>query len=558
MPSLVSRSSLSFFAAAQRVKASFSATLFGFFVVVYALTSAGRLDATDGIAVAQTAQSLLRGTLAIPYLGPAATVGVGNLRFARYGIAQSIVEMPFALAGLVLRHLTHRDKSLDWSIAFTNTFVTAAGCVLFYLLLRALRASRKRALVFTLIYGVCTLAWAYAKTDFSEPLQTTCLLGAVLAAVYWRERRQTRWLFLSSFFLAFTILTKSALLVIVPAFALFVIVADLAASQHPAILDALRTRTWWLRAAGRQGALWSLPAVACAITLWLNLVRFGSPFDFGYGRAAHDLPFTGSILTGVFGLLFSFNSGIIFYASPVVLGLLGLRRFVRRHLPEAVLIGALVVIFLVLYGSYYYWAGLAAFGPRYLVPLVPLLLLPAVEISFRTEDGHSLKRWAVVLVSAVAVVGFVEQLLGIFVTFEAFSVLTCLQSPCVPSLDPTHSELLFDIWLLPASIAYTLSGHLPHIILSSYPFGAAPIGRVNWPIMLADGMRYFWFMILPYPKVMLAAGVVAAGGIASACLLRLSRMTTLPPVSRQREEPVSVPVTAANAGAAAPRGHSLR
>jgi hypothetical protein len=497
--------------------------LFVMFSAFYALTSAGRLDSADGLVVAQTAVSLLtRGTVALPANSPAALVGVGGFGYSKYGIGQSLVEMPMALVGLTLRRLTHHAQAVEWATAFTNTFVSAAGCVLFYLLLRALRAEKRWAVALTLIYGVCTLAWPYAKTDFSEPLQAVCLLGAALAVVRWRTSGRPGWLFLSGGFLAFGVLTKPALLVVAPAFALYALAALLFADEGAAPWSArLRDRAWWWQALGTQIALWSPIAVAASITLWLNVVRFGAPFDFGYGRATADMPFTGPIPVGVFGLLVSPNSGIIFYSTPVLLGLVALRRFVRQRPFEALLVGLLTLIFLVLYGGYYYWAGLAAFGPRYLVPLLPFLLLPAVDLRLpRGASGH-VTRWAAVGMGVVAALGFAEQLLGVFISFGAYSSLTCLQVPCAPILDPTQSELLYNLWLLRVSLAYNFLGYLPHVVRATYPFGTPPVGRVNWQNDLIDRMRYFWFVFLPHPKVMLVAGTAVLGGIVVVCLARL-------------------------------------
>ena len=490
-----------------RRAASIPAALFGFFSVFYALTSAGRLDSADGVVVAAASRSLLHGSLAIPSYVGESVVGVGGLSYSRYGIGQSIVELPFAALGTALGHLTHRADLFDWSVAFTNTFVTALGGALFYLLLRALGSSQRRGVVLTLIYGLCTLVWPFAKSDFSEPLQTACLIGATLAAVYWRKRNEPRWLLLAGACLAGMILTKALLIIAVPAFSLFLIVSDLSIdggiSLHP-----LRRGEWWLNNLRAQCLLWSGPLVACVITVWLNLARFGSPFDFGYGRMAHDALFSVPVPVGVFGMLFSFNSGLIFYSTPVVLGVLGYKRFVQQRLPEAVLIGAVCAVFLVFYGGYYYWAGQAAFGPRYIVPLVPLLLLPAVYAGFGVRDGKVMHRGVVVLVCVVLGLGFLEQLSGVLVSFDAPFALTCVNVPCGPSLDPTQSELLYNIWLAPTVIAYNFFGQTPHVILATYPFGLPPIGRANWPTLLLDRMRYFWFLPLPYSKAVGAVGAI--------------------------------------------------
>jgi hypothetical protein len=533
------------------------ALLFGFFVSVYALTSAGVLDSADGVLVAKTSQALLlRHTLALPRGTPNAVTGVGGYGYSIYGIGQSIIEMPFLGFGLLLRSLTHHqlasnDWLIAWTTAFTNSFVTALGCVVFFLLVRRLGATPRRGIALTLLYGLCTLAWPYAKTDFTEPLQTLSLLTAAYAALRAREPGQERWLWAAGSALGLAILTKSALFVAVPAFAAYVASASLLGADRRGVLRLLRKAFWWSRLLRRQARLLAPVALAIAVTLWLNAVRFGSPLDNGYTRAVNGDSLIGPLpwgfFAGAFGLLFSFNTGIIFYSTPVVFGIIGLRRFARRQPRETLLIGVLGVSFLVLYSVYRYWAGLSAFGPRYLVPLIPFLLLPAVDAFPGVLARPRVPRWTVAFIAVVALAGFIEQALGVLVCFGVYSALTCLTSPCPASLDASQSELLYDIWLLPTSLAYNFLGHSPHVVLSGYPFGAAPIGRTNWAAILDDRMRYFWFVPLPHPKAMLAVGLMVCGLPIFACLRGLLRAAGLDRVGLPRN-------AGAGAGALLPAG----
>ncbi len=511
-----------------RAATSVPALLFWFFLAFYALTSAGRLDSADGTVVAQTARALLeRHTLALPAGTPEAVLGFGGFGYSKYGIAQSLVEMPFVILGLALRHFTHQEWMIDWAVSFTNVPITALGCAVFYLVVCRLGASPRRGVALTLLYGICTLAWPYAKTDFNEPLQTLSLLLAAYAVIRARQSGRDRWLWASGAALALLALTKAAMLVAVPAFVLYVLGDGLLDSGWRVMLGSLRKPAWWRGTLRRELALLVPVCAAVALTLWLNAARFGSPLDFGYSRAAGDAPFTAPIYEGAFGLLFSFNTGLIFYATPILLSLAGLRRFARRLPAETVLVAALTVMLLILYGGYRYWAGLAAFGPRYLVPIVPFLLLPAVEAFPGVGTQPRAHRWAVALITLAALAGFVEQTLGVIVSFGAYSTLTCLQVPCPASLDASQSELLYDVWLLRDAVTYNLLGHLPHFALTDYPFGTPPPGKPGWYDDLLDRMRYFWFVPLGHAKVYLAAGLLVCGAAMAAALRSVGRR--LPP-----------------------------
>jgi hypothetical protein len=503
-----------------RMVRSTPALLFGLFCAVYALTAAGRLDSADGGVIALTARTLLQQhTIALPANAPDVVAGVGGHGYSRYGLALSVVEIPFAVVGLILRHFTHQEHMVEWAISYTNVVLTALGATVFYLLLRRLGASERRSVALTLVYGFATLAWPYAKSDFYEPLQSLSLLAAAYATLRADAGGRLRWLAAAGAALGVCVLTKPAMGVVVPAFACYAASGGALERDWRWLTGSLRKPRWWRDALRGQLALLGPVAGAVVIALWLNVVRFGGPLDFGYDVGSS---FTTPLYVGVFGLLFSVNTGLVFYATPVLLGVAGLPRFARVRPRETLLIGLLAAAMLLLYGGFRYWAGLAAFGPRFLVPLVPFLLLPAVEAFPGVGARPGEHPWAVALIAAVVAAGVAEQLLGVLVSFGAYSALTCLQSPCPASLDASQSELLYDLWLLRASLAYNLLGTPPHVVLHSYPFGAPPPGRPDWYTGLLDRMRYFWWAFLPRPRLWLALGVAGLGGAGAALLAVLA------------------------------------
>jgi hypothetical protein len=70
------------------------------------------------------------------------------------------------------------------------------------------------------------------------------------------------------------------------------------------------------------------------------------------------------------------------------------------------------------YASYYAWHGGGTWGPRFLVPVIPLLLLPAGEIIERAWTNRPLA----ILVGFVALLGIAVTALGILVPFDAYVV----------------------------------------------------------------------------------------------------------------------------------------
>jgi hypothetical protein len=101
--------------------------------------------------------------------------------------------------------------------------------------------------------------------------------------------------------------------------------------------------------------------------------------------------------TALWGLTFSPFRGL-FFVSPVLLtAFVGAVEAARRRDLRAELAGiaGVVAVFLVAVGSFNGWHGGSAFGPRYLLPLVPLLGIPLVFAVRRL-------RWLWLLLAAVS------------------------------------------------------------------------------------------------------------------------------------------------------------
>src|SRR5687767_14095731 len=254
---------------------------------------AGRLTSGDGETVYQTTKALVsRAQLSVPPR-PETAPGRNGAHYGKYGLGQSLVQTPFYVVGRAAGRLfgASDDRPARFVVGMANAFVSAGLAATFWLTVRTLGAHPAAATGATLVLGLATLVWPYARSDFSEPLQTLSLLLAFLLSLWWR-RAPSRWLALGVGCAAATaFLTKAAsMVVLVPLGAIYLYCTCAHFRDRPR--EALRTLGWSLLP----------PAMAVALQAALNVYRFGSMSEFGYGSEP-ALGFTTPLLSGVGYLL---------------------------------------------------------------------------------------------------------------------------------------------------------------------------------------------------------------------------------------------------------------
>lgn len=387
-------------------------------LALYLLTASGHLYSPDEEAMyyvtrafATRADVAIEGDDLVPM---PLREGRDGRRFSPYGILPSLAALPcFALGALfssgapveVYEYLTR------FGVSLLNAVVTAATGAVLFAFVAALGYDRRAAWLATAAFGVASLAWPYARTFFSEPLTGLLLLCAVERAYAARARNDRRALLAAGFAAGLLIATRIAAAIALPFLALYVAMA--AWSHQSPDLDgvsigvAARLRT----VAARLGR-WGLGLVpGMTLVIGYNLVRFGTPLASGYGDEASA--FTTPLLTGLTGLLLSPGKSLFLYAPVALLALAGAPLLWRRRRSETAVLIGLVVTHVVLYAHWHAWDGGGVWGPRLLLPVVPLLAVLAAPVFERAATGG-----AIALRSAVGVLlafGTINALAGVIV-----------------------------------------------------------------------------------------------------------------------------------------------
>ncbi len=345
---------------------------------LYWLTASGAFHSIDEEAVFAVSRTIvLEGEAnqnalyrAVPYIDQA-KIGIDGAFYSKYGIGHALAVAP---ALFLARWVP--GATLGSSAMLVNALATALTGGL--LVLTATRSGYRlrTGIAAGLLYGGATFAWVYAKTMFSEPLVGLLWL---LAVYYLLVDITPRRAFLSGVALAVALSIRPASILVTPLFA-FLLLAP-------------------LRPMVSRFIAWGLPIAVVGVgLLGFNLVRFGNPFDFGYSES-----FNGNLLVGVQGFLFSLDRSVFIFAPPL-LALFGtVPLFLRRHRRVGGAILLVSLSSLLLYSAWAVFWGGPVWGPRYLLPLLPLLfvlLLPGLE---RAWEGQRVWQWLFVVVGVAGV-----------------------------------------------------------------------------------------------------------------------------------------------------------
>jgi hypothetical protein len=206
--------------------------------------------------------------------------------------------------------------------------------------------------------------------------------------------------------------------------------------------------------------------------------------------------FSNPLFHGIRDLLFNGEVGLLVFAPWVVLVVLCFPRFMRMHLPEAVLCAGVSLITLLFYAKYEQWHGGWAGGPRYLLPILPFLIMvivPTVEIlRMRVSMKGNQKFWTVVhsFVVLMLVAGFIIQVVTVSFPRDRYYALTMFyrNRPLKPWWTGSIPLASVDYWFQTSIPKTETTGAEPGRSLTVAPVvsDSRQVDRLQWPWALAD------------------------------------------------------------------------
>jgi len=242
---------------------------------------------------------------------------------------------------------------------------------------------------------------------------------------------------------------------------------------------------------------------AAIVVAGYDTLRFGAPWRTGYFFATFNHP----LVAGLYGLLLSPAAGLFIYVPLLPIALVGLFLTMRRLPLLASTALVLLTVRILVYAVWFGWAAYWAWGPRYLVPAMPVLAVGLIEVCRRWSGLHLAVKAALAFVLAVS--GLV-QVVGASVGYDhavMFSAMLRAHPPVLgrgfiadwaqPSTQAVFDRVLFDwsLWPIPDEARDLMQGRY----LSSHWLAPIPnltaiaalllCGALTWTVAVVAARR---------------------------------------------------------------------
>lgn len=298
---------------------------------------------------------------------------------------QSILAVPVVAMGSAAANVVHAPVHYVEAMfaSILPPLYTAITVSFVYLIAILLGSDESGAWLASVTYAFGTIAMVYARSFLADPL--LALLTAAATYFAFRGNAVGIVVLLS----ALAVLAKPTGLIIGPILAAYLVV---------------KNRAFWpclLPAAGSASGL--------GLYFIYNYYRFGSPLIFAPKEIAPSLAF---VPQGIVGLLISPGVGLIWYCPCAVLAVSALWQIAKSRRLEALTICILFVVALLLHSCWFFWDAGWAWGPRYLLSVLPgTIALTGVLVS-RWRRALAVLAIAGFLVGAPTLVSFYERYLA--------------------------------------------------------------------------------------------------------------------------------------------------
>jgi hypothetical protein len=271
-----------------------------------------------------------------------------------------------------------------------NSFAVAFLILIFFNFCYRLTNSKEKAFVSTLLLGNASIIWVYSGAFWSQTIVALCLFAAFYFIYVSKEENNIKFLIYAGIFAGYSYITRHDSVLSLPFFVFYVISMNWGEKKE--IL--------------KRFSFFVLPLfIFLFLQLGWNYHRFGSMLAASVGSPTFKLLFFNRNLPV---LLFGFSKSIFLFSLPLILSIIGFKKFFKEHKLETVTLTGISLTYLIAFSAFGSGVGMidAAWGPRHLVPIIPLLMLPVCAFV-------GLKGWKKIITLIFFIFGLAIQILGV-------------------------------------------------------------------------------------------------------------------------------------------------
>jgi Dolichyl-phosphate-mannose-protein mannosyltransferase len=354
-------------------------SVFIFFWALFALSNSG-FDNSEGVFHYEVAVQIVKhGHLGFDKLPSGIfQLAPNGKAYASHEIGNTLFMLPIAFINVIMEDVLSRFVSPDKIILLQNfilsfqagVYSAITATTFFAILHTKFLVAKIPSFLATLCLALTTYFWTYSRNLYDGVLCATLLTLSFFLLLTYRQTNKLWYLFVCFICLGFAFITRISMIL-----AILVTCAYLLIAYRSTV--ATRIQEFFL-----AGLTFS-PFIIWQC--WYNYLRTGIFYQSPVQTAAYadNNALDGNILVGIAGVLISPGKSILIYAPLLIMSAFLFKKFYQEHHKEAIYIGALTIIWLVVHSRLRSWYGAWGWGPRHYITILPLIFLPfAVNIEY--------------------------------------------------------------------------------------------------------------------------------------------------------------------------------
>ncbi|UCE12537.1 MAG: glycosyltransferase family 39 protein [Candidatus Heimdallarchaeota archaeon] len=261
-------------------------------------------------------------------------------------------------------HYLHPDNDIYAVIGIQLglSLFAALGILRVFDISRLMGVSERNSMLASLITAFATPYWVYARSLFGHVLAGVFLISSIYHIMKFREEKKYFHLILAGFFSGYGFVIEFPQVFAIP----WIVVLLL--------LPLTGTDYTWKERLKHLSVFGIVTSVSALPLFYYNLTAFGelTANALSFSHWAGILHLLEPVHDGIVVLILSETRGLLYFSPIIIFGLVGLFIAYRRYPLETAVIASLIFTFIIFYSKKWESHGGAAFGPRYLVPILLL------------------------------------------------------------------------------------------------------------------------------------------------------------------------------------------